>query len=1020
MKPNRLILKICFSTFMFLFTAMTVFAQQQSKGRITNERGEPLQGVTVTVKGTNIAVATDANGNFTLETKAGNTLVLSYTGYKTKEIAASPTINTSLEIEAGALSEVVLIGYQTVQKKDLTGAVSIVNVSDANKITSNTVAESIQGLAAGVSVRTTGAPGGGAKIDIRGTGTFGENNPLYVIDGMLSDATPDFNSNDIETIQILKDASAAAIYGSRAANGVIIITTKKGKEGPLVFTGSVKTGIQEFHKRFDLMNSTEFAALNKQAYLNSGLTPPPSVSTEFDPSVNTDWQNIMMRTGNTQEYNLSLSGGGRTAAYFISGDYFNNKGTIIGNSFDKAGLRINTSGERGRFRFGENAYFSYAHTDPYVGNVFLDMISMLPTMPIQDPRYYSEIENPESWSYGDNANYNTFGTNTYALQKLIQQDSRYYKVRGNTFLEFRLFDWLYYKYNVGLEASFDYNKESQKPGLVRQGTPYFKPTLNENRSLFLSVLNEHTINFDKRFGLHKINAVAGISHQTFKADGLNIQKVGIPAYSGTYYFVPDQSGTPSVSGGIDKWAFLGYLGRINYDYDGRYLISATIRRDGSSLFGPDYRWGTFPSISGAWKISSESFFNTDKISDLKIRASYGELGNSEILSPWQYSGNISAYPKYVFGTNQTINYGGTNIQLGNPDLRWETKKTLDIGLDMGLWDNRLSFSADYYVSKTSDVLVNLPIALTTGNAGGNPPINAASLENSGFEFTATYRENRYELDWNLSANLSTVKNKVTSLGDIGDKQYIGLGDTRTLAGHPIGEWYVLKTGGIFQSQQEIDAYTNKSGDKIQPFAKPGDIKYLDVDGDGELDFDKDRAFSGSPWPKIQAGLVWDASYNNFSFSMQWYGVFGNKLYNRPLYNLDKLGPNDNQAYRKGIKPWTTADPNTDIPRIGIITPGHPDDGLQFNSLPQTDRWLEDGSYVRLRNVQLGYTIPESILQKAGILSAQVYISGQNLLTLTKYKGLDPDIAGVNIFERGLDAGQYPALRIYSIGLQFKF
>ena len=1020
MRLHPQILKICFSAFMVLFTGMTVLAQQQSRGRITNETGEPLQGVTVTVKGTTRAVATNAEGNFSLETAPGNTLVLTFTGYKTKEVPATATVNTTLEIEAGALSEVVIIGYQTVQKKDLTGAVSIVNVEDANKVTSNSVAESIQGLAAGVSVRNTGAPGGGAKIDIRGTGTFGANNPLYVIDGMLSDATPDFNSNDIESIQILKDASAAAIYGSRAANGVIIITTKKGKEGPLVFTGSAKAGVQQFHKRWDLMNSTEFANLNKQAYINSGLTPPPGVSTEFDPSVNTDWQDIMMRTGNTQEYNLSLSGGGKTAAYFISGDYFNNKGTIIGNSFDKAGLRINTSGERGRFRFGENAYFSYAHTDPYVGNVFLDMISMLPTMPIQDQRYYNEVENPESWAYGDNANYNTFGTNTYALQKLVQQDSRYYKVRGNTFLEFRLFDWLRYRYNVGLEASFDYNKEAQKPGIVRQGTPYLKPTLNENRSLFLSVLNEHTLNFDKSFGLHKINAVVGISNQTFKADGLNIQKVGIPAYSGTYYFVPDQSGTPSVSGGINKWAFLGYLGRVNYDYNGRYLISATIRRDGSSLFGPDYRWGTFPSISGAWKISNESFFTANKISDLKIRASYGELGNSEILSPWQYSGNISAYPKYVFGTDQTINYGGTNIQLGNPDLRWETKKTLDIGLDVGLFENRLSFSADYYVSKTSDVLVNLPIALTTGNAGGNPPVNAASLENSGFEFSAIYRENRHQLNWNLSANLSTVKNNVTSLGDIGDKLYIGIGDTRTLAGHPIGEWYVLQTGGIFQNHQEIDAYTNKSGDMIQPFAKPGDIKYLDVDGDGELDLDKDRAFSGSPWPKIQAGLVWDASYNNLSFSMQWYGVFGNKLYNRPLYNMDKLGPNDNQAYRKGIKPWTAADPNTDLPRIGIITPGNPDDGLQYNSLPQTDRWLEDGSYVRLRNVQLGYTIPGSFLEKAGFLSAQLYISGQNLLTITKYKGLDPDIAGVNIFERGLDNGQYPALRIYSIGLQFKF
>jgi TonB-linked SusC/RagA family outer membrane protein len=554
---------------------------------------------------------------------------------------------------------------------------------------------------------------------------------------------------------------------------------------------------------------------------------------------------------------------------------------------------------------------------------------------------------------------------------------------------------------------------------VRQGTPYLRPTLNENRSVFLSYLLEHTLNIEKSFGDHRITAVIGLSNQTFSADNLAAQKVDVPAYSGQYYFVPDQSGTPSASGRVDKWANLGYFGRVNYTFADRYLVSATVRRDGDSRFGPSYRWGTFPSIAAAWRVSRESFWNSKSVNDLKIRASYGELGNSEILHPFQYAGNISALPRYVFGTNQTITYGATNIQLANANLRWENKKTLNFGVDAALLENRLTLTADYFIQNTDDVLTNLPIALTTGNAGGNPPVNAASLKNTGLEVTAGYHHLASQLVWNLNLNVTSINNEVKGLGDIGDKNYIQLGDTRTMAGHPIGEWYVLKTAGIFQTQQEIDNYIGKTGQKLQPSAKPGDVIFVDVDEDGTINFDKDRTWAGTPWPKLQLGLSWDGTYKSFNLAMQWYGVFGNKIYDRPLYNLDKLGPNDNQAYRNGIQPWT-AQNSGNLPRIGIVAPGSPDDGLQNNSLPQTDRWLESGSYVRLKIIEIGYTFGKSQLSRIGFNSARVYLSGQNLITITKYKGLDPDIVGPNIFERGLDNGQYPALRIYSLGVQFGF
>ncbi len=990
-------------------------------GRVVSADGEALAGVTVVVRGTSNGASTDANGNYTLSLASGQengTLVFSYIGFRSQEvpIAGQTTVNATLQSDEQALSEVVVIGYQTVRKEDLTGAVSVVEASDARRVTANTVAESLQGLAAGVTVRNTGAPGAAAKIDIRGTGTFGANEPLYVIDGMLSNATPDFNPNDIESIQVLKDASAAAIYGSRAANGVIIITTRKGKEGPLQITGNVKTGIQQFRKRWDLRNSAEFAELNRQAYANVGLPPQTSVSTEFDPNVDTDWQEALMRTGSTQDYNLTLSGGSATGTYLISGNYFKNKGTIIDNSFERANFRVNTTGERGRFSFGEFFLFSYTHDDYLEGEPLVEMLRMLPTMPIQGSRYVGP-SNPEGWAIGDQTFANTFGTNPVALQNLLQRDLYSYRARGNAFVQFEIIEGLAYKFNAGLESTFDNFRGFRRPGVVRQSTPNVLATADENRAQFLSTLLEHTVNFERQFGEHRVSAVAGVSNQIFQYDQIYGQKQNLPRnpITGEYYTVLNQGNNPIVGSYTNKWANLGYLGRVNYSFRDKYLLSASFRRDGDSRFGPNYRWGNFPSVSVAWQISEEPFFALPWVSDLKVRASYGALGNSEVLSPWQYFGRISPFPRAIFGPEQTIFQGATNIQLANPDLHWEEKKTTNFGIDAAFLNNRLSITAEYFISKTEDVLTNLPVALTIGNAAPagvlrDPPINAASLQNTGVELTATLRSVENPVKWDVSLNLSHIKNEVLELGNLGEgRTYIQSGDARTQVGRAIGEWYVLRTDGIFQTQEEVAAHG------IQPDAKPGDIRYVDVDGDGTLNVDKDRTYAGSPWPDIQGGLVFNASYNNFSFSMQWYGVAGNKIYNRPRFWMDR--GNENASYRSDYSPWTPTNTDTDDPRIGF---GNTDPGIQLNARPDTDRWLEDGSYLRLRNLEIGYNLPPTLVQGIGLQSARVSLSGQNLLTFTKYTGLDPDIAGVNIFERGLDNGQYPALRIYSLGVQFGF
>jgi TonB-linked SusC/RagA family outer membrane protein len=485
-----------------------------------------------------------------------------------------------------------------------------------------------------------------------------------------------------------------------------------------------------------------------------------------------------------------------------------------------------------------------------------------------------------------------------------------------------------------------------------------------------------------------------------------------------------QGQNPTLSGGVSKWANLGYLGRINYNYAERYYLSGTFRRDGDSRFGPDFRYGNFPSLSAAWKINREAFFTSSIFSDLTVRASYGKLGNSDILSPWQYFGSISPLPVAVFGTPEIIYQGAINIQLANSNLHWETKKTTNFGVDATLLNNKLSLSADYFIAKTDDVLTFLPIPATAGNGpingspNSNPPVNAASLKNTGFELSATYRHNNRPFSWDISLNLTKIKNEVTNLGNLGaGRNFTQIGDARTEVGRSIGEWYVTRTNGIFQSQQEVDAYVNKNGDKIQAYAKPGDIRYIDVDGDGTFDDIKDRDYAGSPWPKLEGGLIWNGTYKNFNLSMQWYGVAGNKIYNRERYYLDRFLTNAD--YRKGIQPWTEQNHSTTTPRIGVDNNGA-DRGLVENAIPQSDRWLESGSYLRLRNLEIGYTFSKGYLERVGFTSARFYVSGQNLITITGYTGLDPDITGPNIYERGLDYGQFPALRIISAGLQFGF
>jgi TonB-linked SusC/RagA family outer membrane protein len=1010
-------------TLIFFLSACLHYGYSQNQitvsGLVNDIEGTPLPGANVLVSGTQLGTVTDFDGNFELQNVPSNAaIVFSYVGYKAQSVSVNgrTTLNVTL-IADNTLDEIVVIGYQSIKRKDLTGATSVIDPGKANKNISNSLAESLQGLTSGVTVRNGGQPGQNAQIEIRGAASFVNSNPLYVIDGMIADANQTINNNDIESIQILKDGSAAAIYGSRAANGVIIITTKSGKSGPMKVSVSAVTGIQEIPKTWDLMNNTEFAEMQTTSYTNSGLTPLPSVGSNFNPNINTDWQDEIIRTGNTVDLNISVSGGGDNSTYFLSGSHFENKGVLIGRSFQRSTLRINTEFKRGKVTVGENILLSNSNTRQPLGsfdtgNPFFDMAVMLPVIPVRGDEFIND-QNPGGWGIG-NVDAVTFAKNQVAVTDILREKINFAKIVGSAFVKVDLLEGLSYKFNAGIEASFDFSKGIRRDGITQFNGAQRPSFIADNRSRYASFLMEHTLNFNKKFGNHNINGVVGISDQQTKRDfSLAIRSDITELDNQIFTEINSTTGTPNSEGAItDDFRTFGYLGRINYDYDSKYYLTLTGRLDQDSRFSKDNNTGFFPSIAGSWRISKEDFFNVPWINDLKVSASYGELG-IVTLGSFDWQGTINNNTRAILGNVAQV--GSYQASLVNPDLRWENRKTQNFGLETSLFNSRLKLSLAYYNSLSEDALVtNLPIALYLGNLGGSPPVNAGSIRNSGFEFEASYVNSSNEVKWNVGFNLTTIKNRVEEVGNRGSGiDYIQTALTRSKVGQPLGQWYLLKTDGVFQSQSEIDAHS-LNGNPIQPFAQPGDIKFIDTDGDGSIT-DEDRDFSGSsPWPTLQTGLQFGANYKNFDLSLQFIGIFGNEIFNSVRSELDSY---QNTNFRRDINPWTTTNTNTNDPRIGVATG---DQGLVDNTRFNSDRWLEDGSYIRLRNVQIGYNFDDTFLNKIGMSGLRIYASGQNLFTITDYSGLDPDVQGNGILERGVDAGNWPSSRIFSLGLNVEF
>ncbi|MCI1186715.1 TonB-dependent receptor [Hymenobacter sp. DH14] len=997
-------------------------------GRVVDASGAGIPGVNVIVKGTSIGTQTDADGRYTIDAPEGATLVFSFVGYAGQEVVVSgrSTVDVTLAVDSKALSDVVVVGYLTQDRQNVTSAVSSVDVREAAKTPAPTLVQGLQGRVAGVTIESAGNPGAVPNVLIRGVGTTGSGaNPLYVIDGLWTDNIRDLSPNDIESTTVLKDASSTAVYGSRGANGVILITTRKGQAGePKISFGGYK-GVESIYRKFDLTNHSEWADRSAVAYRNAGLDPalrmPGSVkgTAAYSDAIDTDWQKEFFRTGNVEDYNLSFSGGtsaGKSSTNFLlSGGYFRQDGIVKGPSFERYSVRLNSGLTRGRLKVGESLLLTHINTTLLNEVPFVDVLAELPGIPVRNPANFG------GYGYGS-ANLFNYSVNPIGAQEILNRTQKNNRLQGSAYAEFAFTDWLSYRLNLGLEVH-DYNdKNARREGYIRLGESTPNTTyLFENRGTSTFTLIENTLNFNKRFGDHGVNGVLGYSEQRTDVNNATANATGFSSVP-QYFFVlgagTNTAAAPVVGGGIDVFTKRSYFSQFNYDYKNRYLVTASFRRDGSSRFDASKRYANFGAGSVGWRISEEDFFRNalPVVNNLKLRASYGVNGNDLLPGSYLYQPRVTQTIYYPLGTTQTLASAAIQSSLESKDIRWESRYTTDFGFDLAMLDSRMSLSVDYYISKTKDALVSPPLPAYIGTAGfGQPFSNLGQIENKGWEFALGYHESKKAFTYGADLTLATVRNKVLQLSDLQPVIPGDFGVTRTEVGQPLSRLYVLEMLGIFQSQAEIDNYKSADGKVIQPLAKPGDVKYKDANGDGAITYSGDRNYYGNPFPTLQYGLNLTAGYKGFDLSVFWQGVTGNDVLNITRTAVDGLNGDTN--FRRDLTPWTPENQSNTTPRLVY---GGGAEAVKNYELAST-RWVEDGSYLRLKNVQLGYTFPKSFTSHVPSLgTVRVYLTGRNIVTFTKYTGFDPETPGTGFFGRGLDNGTYPNVRTFTGGLQVNF
>ncbi len=998
MKSRLLLLLVCLVFMPGLTVALNV------SGIVTDEANDPIVGASVICKGTSVGTATDIDGRFTLDVpESGAKIQVSYVGMLPLELPVQPEMKIVMKENTNDLDEVVVIGYGTVKKKDVLGSITTVKDKDLQDRTSGNILESMRGLTSGVKITNSGQAGSSPSMVIRGLGSLTNNTPLFIIDGAYAGNDLGVNVEDIESIQVLKDASSAAIYGSRAANGVVIIKTKSGRSGGLKV--KFDTQIQlNWLPRYDLMDAETYKLYDDRAYDEAILAGVAGVTNRQDHyKANTDWQDEMLRTGLLQNYNVALSGGNDNLNFYTSFNYLNDKGAMKYTGFEKYGFRVNTAGKKGIFSYGENLYYTYSKTKVLngIGNVWSNFISMPPTIPVRDPEHGS------GFGYGDSNHANSYGLNPVAMQELENRVNKQEYLFGNIYGQVEYPEWARAKVNVAYKTYNGTTDKLRKTGSWTMGQGDDAADISWNESRYHDILIEQTYEFFHKFGGHDINVLAGMSYNHFTSNDKGISRQN-PAMSGDHYLteIDAATGTVTGSGSYGEYSLISYFGRINYSYGDRYLVQLTGRRDGTSKLPNQRRWGNFFSGSLGWRISQEKFFDVDWVDDLKIRANYGSLGNSNIGN-WDYVATLNSGPRAVFGTGETVAIGTTQSRLVNTDLVWEKKTTLNVGLDFTTLNSRLRFTADYFQSKSKDLLVYLPILMSTGNEGGAPAVNAGSLSNRGVEFELSWNDRAGDFSYSASLNLSHVKNRVDDLG-YGQTAYL-TSTSKSEIGQSLGMWYMYKMLGIFQSQEEINSYKNADGKVIQPNALPGDIKYDDYNGDGQIS-SEDRQIVGNPWPKLEMGFNFSASWRGIDFALNSYGRFGQEVYNGAAYAAGDFQNNQNNF--NGIVPWTQEHPVNDRPRIVY--------GDSRNTRGDQDRWLEDGSFFRISDITLGYSLPTRAIRKIGLEKVRFAVTGKNLVTFTKYSGLDPEFADGGIWTIGYDGCSFPNPRAVQFAVSLTF
>ncbi len=1023
----------------FLSWAQTVDAQTfPVAGNVfSTEENEALIGVSVQEKGTTNGTMTDAEGNFKLNVASPEAiLIFRYTGFSNIEmpVEGRGVLAVVMVSSTNLMQDVVVTGYKKEIRSDISSAITSVKAKDIEKLVVVGIDQALQGQAPGVMVtQVTGSPGDDIAVRIRGAGTLGNNNPLYVIDGVPTTGNINmFSPGDIESIEVLKDGAAAAIYGARAANGVVLITTKRGKSGKPSFSFEAYTGMQQPVNLPELLNARDYLTIRNEAIVNSNaLRNPANQIPTYDPAIldtlpDVNWLDKVFAPAPIQHYSLSAAGGSESSNFYLSGEYHTQDGIFKGQAFDKYQVRFNGEIGSKHFKIGNN--FSFSHTDRKVingsgdgfgpGNEPSGIRYALITAPVFSGKYADGTDVNVTSLLGDPTLYGDGNANPLVFIQNTDWTIKRYRAFGNVFAELTLWKNLKLRSTLGGDLQFEKEKLFKK----QLSAAIYSPTsLNEGRIFNQTLVWNNTADFQKTFGDHRVSALLGTeaiqNHTDYLGASANNFRRTDPLFRYLDATTEVEIGDIGVSGIATEWALVSYFAQAGYSFKSRYVVSAAVRRDGSSRFGKNNRWGTFPSVSAAWNVSNERFFEKiNFISALKIRGSWGQLGNQEI-GIYPFSSLVSTGDRvYVFGDK--IVTGATILEIGNSNIRWETSTQTDLGLDMAFWGDRFSLTADIFRKLTEDILVRVPLP-QAGGATRAPFVNAASVENKGLELGLIYKNRVKKFNYSVGANISALRNEVVSISNsepiLGG---FGLSDgalTKTEPGFPVGSFFLWEKLGVFQTQAEIDASPFQTKD-----TRPGDVKFADLNGDLKID-DKDRKHVGNPFPDFTYGLNLGFNWKNLDFSALVQGVQGNDvyfLYGNFAYETQLRGFN---SYQDILNRWTPDNPNNDFPKVSV-------DDRNGNRRPST-RFLEDGSYLRIRNITVGYDF-KSLLKWKEIGSLRLYLTAQNALTFTKYPGLDPEIQANTNDTRGLglssdlavgiDWGTVPAGRTVIFGVRVGF